>query len=567
MPQLPLARSRSLALLAALTLGLGPLAAAQTIYVDAGLATGANDGSSWADAFQGPDGLQAALLSATPGEQVFAAQGSYLPTSGTSRTASFVLQSGVEVYGGFLGGEATVDERPPIGTAPSILTGDLAGNDGSGMFGENSFHVVTAPGADLTAVLDGFTVTSGTANGSGNNNKGGGIICTGGDSPLIRNCRFVANRCTFGGAAGYINTGSAPRFIACSFEEGNGGSFGGAFDIAGGGAVWYDRCLFLNNTANRAGALEVFSTNGVRVRNCVFRGNVATGGDGGGAIWVGSGGNTRIQNCTIVENSSTNQAAGGLRNQGANNTSVVNCIFWDNSGPGGAQGPNNQLTAGMNATYTIVEGGYAGTGNLAGDPQLVNVAGGDFTPGASSPAVDAGDNSALPATLLQDYVGNPRYVDAPAVVDTGSGTAPLIDIGAVELQVAGLASVSGCFGNPATLSSSTALQSGQSLNLQLDASAIVSGLTFFYVGVDGSDASGCGLFLPGLGEILLSLAPFPSTLGSPPMVAGQAIFSAPVPADPGLVGATLAFQAAAIDLLTTGSPIEFSNMLVGTVAP
>ena len=69
------------------------------VSCEAGLASGMNDGSSWADAFQGEGGLQAALGAASSGNVIFVAQGTYKPTAGTSRTASFRLENGVEIYG------------------------------------------------------------------------------------------------------------------------------------------------------------------------------------------------------------------------------------------------------------------------------------------------------------------------------------------------------------------------------------------------------------------------------------------------------------------------------------
>ena len=120
------------------------------------------------------------------------------------------------IYGGFFGGEATPAERPPFGTAPSILSGDLAGNDNAQVFSDNSFHIIRTAGTNATAVLDGFDVVSGNANSSGgNNDRGGGILCTGNVKPLIFNTRFINNRSSFGGAAGYCNGGAAPTFVDC----------------------------------------------------------------------------------------------------------------------------------------------------------------------------------------------------------------------------------------------------------------------------------------------------------------------------------------------------------------
>ena len=64
-------------------------------------ASGKNDGSSWENAFTD---LQSALGSSDCPE-IWVATGTYKPTSGTDRTASFVLKNGVAIYGGFAGTE------------------------------------------------------------------------------------------------------------------------------------------------------------------------------------------------------------------------------------------------------------------------------------------------------------------------------------------------------------------------------------------------------------------------------------------------------------------------------
>lgn len=402
---------------------------AGTLFVDANLASGANDGSSWADAFQGASGLQTALAASVSGDEVYVADGTYFPTAGASRTLSFRLKTGVEIYGSFAGGESSPSERPAFGTSPSILSGDLSGNDGSNLFNDNSFHVVNGASANATAILDGFEVRGGNSNGGTNNDRGGGIFCDNGSNAMIRNCFFIGNRCSFGGGAGYIRN-SAPRFLGCEFRDNLGGSFGGAFDVFSSGSVRFDRCTFTGNRAARAGALEFFSTNGAVISNSVFHDNTATGGSGGGALWFGSGGNAQVRNCTVVANSALAQAAAGLRNQGASVT-VSNCIFWDNAGPGGAQNSANQIS-GAAATYSIVEGGLAGAGNSSLNPQFVNVGAGDLNLSGASPAIDAGNNGQVAAGLNFDNANNPRFLDEPAVANTGVGIVPVIDMGAFE---------------------------------------------------------------------------------------------------------------------------------------
>ena len=103
------------------------------IYVNANLTTGADDGSSWANAFQGPTGLRKASVQAASGQVIFVAQGKYQPAI-TLRKRSIPMKTGVQVYGGFLGTESSVEERPPIGSAPSIVTGDLNGDDAMGLY-------------------------------------------------------------------------------------------------------------------------------------------------------------------------------------------------------------------------------------------------------------------------------------------------------------------------------------------------------------------------------------------------------------------------------------------------
>jgi hypothetical protein len=410
--------------------------------VDANLFTGSNNGSSWSDAFFGPNGLQSALAVSSSGDQIWCAEGTYVPTSGTSRAVSIVLKNGVEIYGGFDGTESALDQRPAHGVAPSVLSGDLAGNDGGGSMNENSYHVLKGTGTNASAVLDGFFIRGGNANSSGNNNKGGGILCISSSSPTIRNCTFEGNRCTFGGGAGYIS-GSAPSFTDCVFDSNTGGSYGGAFDIAGAGAIVFDRCEFMGNTAARAGALEIYSTNGVKVTNCVFHGNTATGGGGGGALWMGSGGNTQLRNCTIVANFSTTSSAAGLRVSGGS-PSIANCIFWDNTGPGGAQGTSNQVLGTTAVSYSIVEGGLSGTGNLSTPPLFSDAGSSDYSLLEASAGVDAGSNSMVPAGIVLDFARGARFADA-AVADTGAGAAPIVDMGAHEVRP--VAILAYCFGD------------------------------------------------------------------------------------------------------------------------
>ncbi|UCD73891.1 MAG: hypothetical protein JSV91_08835 [Phycisphaerales bacterium] len=103
-------------------------------------------------------------------------------------------------------------------------------------------------------------------------------------------------------------------------------------------------------------------------------------------------------------------------------------------------------------TYSCVQGGWAGEGNIDADPLFIaegrwddngtpNDPDDDFwldgvyelMPG--SPCIDAGNNEEVPEEITTDYAGNPRFVDDPDTVDTGFGPPPIVDMGAYEFQV------------------------------------------------------------------------------------------------------------------------------------
>ncbi|MFN0241655.1 MAG: right-handed parallel beta-helix repeat-containing protein [Planctomycetota bacterium] len=426
-----LRRFATVAYAVVLTLVPAHAAAASTRFVDANLATGANDGSTWANAFQGAGGLQSALALATSGDEIWVADGRYLPSTTLVRTVAFDLKSGVAILGGFAGGETLASQADPVANV-AILSGDLAGDDlPNGPVSENSIHVVRGAQADATAVLDGFVVEAGNANvAGGDQDRGGGMLMTAGSNATIRRCIVRKNRCTFGGGAGYIR-GSQPSFTDCRFEDNLGSSFGGAFDMANNGSATFERCTFRNNSAARGGGVEIFAS-ASKLSNCLFTGNMSVGAGGGGAIWIGSGSTPLIRNCTIAGNQSLVSIVAGILSSGST-VDIANSIVFSNVGPGGVDSPGNQLAGStLNVRYSCVTGGFAGAGNTSGPPKFVDVLSGDYRVRVGSPCVDAGDNTAMVAGVALDLSGNARFVDHPAAGDVGSGAAPLVDMGAYE---------------------------------------------------------------------------------------------------------------------------------------
>jgi hypothetical protein len=168
------------------------IGSAKIIYVNHA-ADGKADGRSWTDAYQD---LQAALTVASNYDEIWVAAGTYYPTSDTDRTISFTLKSDVAIYGGFAGTETIRSERD-WRTNETILSGDIGVKDDAS---DNSYHVVYNSAVNETAILDGFTITGGNADGSSPDNDGGGMYNKNNSDPILKNITFKANAASNYGA-------------------------------------------------------------------------------------------------------------------------------------------------------------------------------------------------------------------------------------------------------------------------------------------------------------------------------------------------------------------------------
>jgi len=125
-----------------------------TLFVDLE-ATGNGSGTSWADAFTDLQGaLSTAAASAGLVEQIWVAAACYEPSERSDptdpRSATFHLVDGVAVFGGFAGGETSLEQRDIVNNE-TILSGDLLGDDGPDFenIEDNAYHVLTGNGSPL----------------------------------------------------------------------------------------------------------------------------------------------------------------------------------------------------------------------------------------------------------------------------------------------------------------------------------------------------------------------------------------------------------------------------------
>ncbi len=239
--------------------------AQSVIYVDQ-TAAGAQDGTSWGDAFAD---LQAAFDAASAGDEIWVAQGIYVP--GDTSKARYILDKDLSLYGGFAGDETALDQRDPV-TYQTVLSGDVQGDDLPGdvfNFRWDNLYTILEITQQVTgaAVIDGLAFRGGHSVGDNfllPNQWGGAIFCQG--APLIQHCRFDDNYADKRGGAIYVQSDQANGLLIrnCQFGSNVSNEDGGAIfvnltDVSG---VLIEDCVFSDNRADRrGGAVSVYNAN------------------------------------------------------------------------------------------------------------------------------------------------------------------------------------------------------------------------------------------------------------------------------------------------------------------
>ncbi len=339
---------------------MGQCASADTIiYVDP-QAPGANNGSSWTDAYIR---LQNALHNARPGDEIRVAQGTYRPDEQTGTTSrvpddgtvhasgnrddTFSLPEGVVVRGGYAGYSHANPDKRDVEAFPSTLSGDLNGDDvdlrdleAQTLFdfvtdptlSDNSHTVVTATNVSSATVLDGFTITAGHCE------KGGATTRTRAEAEEVS----ISPGADTDGAGVFVSQGS-PRFIRCTFHRNTVQSMAGRAASGAGAATrnadaTFQECRFEENIAfgNEGlsfGAAVLSWGGGAKLIDCTFKNNTATGSNGsyqGGAIATGQG-DSEITGCTFIGNRAIDSEGGAIYSWSFGTTTITGCTFEDNS--------------------------------------------------------------------------------------------------------------------------------------------------------------------------------------------------------------------------------------------
>ncbi|MBI1826344.1 MAG: right-handed parallel beta-helix repeat-containing protein [Planctomycetes bacterium] len=261
-------------------------------------------------------------------------------------------------------------------------------------------------------VLDGFTITGGRVGMTSN-----------ASNPTVANCVFTGNQ-----GAGMTNSLSSPIVRNCSFIGNSSAGDGGGMSNDFYSSPTVTRCTFRDNTVQyRGGGMANNFFSSPQMTNCSFIGNKAQWG--GGAIHNTYNSNPTITNSTFDKNLSGPYKDGGALFNDQSNPTLANCILWNNY-------PNQitQINGGATAiSFSNIKGGWIGDGNIDAEPMFLDEFRDDLHLMSGSPCVDAGSNAALPLGATNDLGGSARRVDDPCTLDTGLGTAPVVDMGGFEL--------------------------------------------------------------------------------------------------------------------------------------
>jgi parallel beta-helix repeat protein/predicted outer membrane repeat protein len=181
--------------------------------------------------------------------------------------------------------------------------------------------------------------------------NGGGIHCNNSDAIIIDN--IITENTAHHGGAGVDNFGGVVALLGCIISANNAGDYGGGISNDMCSPI-IANCVITNNTASGAGGgISNYTYSEAVLLNCTFSNNSA---DYGGAIW--NGGST---------------------------PSLVNCILWGDS-------PDEHSGSESNITYSNIQGGWEGEGNIDCDPLFCDPEDGNYYLAENSCCAGAGEN-------------------------------------------------------------------------------------------------------------------------------------------------------------------------------
>ncbi|MFT4598438.1 MAG: hypothetical protein ACI9WM_000685 [Arenicella sp.] len=436
-----------------------------SVYYVKTTGSNSNNGTTWALA---KADVQAAINASSAGDEIWIAAGTYKPTldpststaSGNTRDYAFyLLGKNIGIYGGFAGTETARSQRN-IATNPVILSGDIGtANDST----DNCYHVfVTSVYLSSAAILDGFSVQNGNANGSGSlripasggelfyRYMGGGINNGLFTRPTLSNLTISSNDATQGGGI-YIqnNNSGAPTLTNVTISGNTATSLGGGLynykapptitnvtisGNTGRGMYNIQASPTLNNviiSGNSDGGMYN-SQSSPALTNVTISSNTSTNG---GGIFNDNYSSPTLTNVTISANTASVRGGGMLNNSFCSPT-ITNTTFSENTTTSDGGGMYNHWSSNptiTNSTFSnntaATEGG--GMHNYSSSPTIVNSIFCGNIQGSSSTATGSDiynstlySTSSTPTitytTLQVSYTGTGNSTSDPLFVDAST---------------------------------------------------------------------------------------------------------------------------------------------------
>ena len=243
---------------------------------------------------------------------------------------------------------------------------------------QNGSVVTFDSGEDSTSVLCGFTITNGNSAGNG-----GGIYCTLLSAPQIINLIIKNNDSSVYGGGICCDDGSNAIIEDCVIKQNNSSHGGGIFCEINADIIVKNSTIY-NNSAIYGGGFYCTEANPV-LSNVLIYNNYASY-YGGGIVFHGT--ITQLSNLTVYGNSAESFGGGIYTTAGSGVLflDILNSVFHNNS-------PEqiNESSGTLLVTYSDIQNGWPGIGNIDNDPLFADSLNSDFNLSENSPCIDAGD--------------------------------------------------------------------------------------------------------------------------------------------------------------------------------
>ncbi len=254
---------------------------------------------------------------------------------------------------------------------------------------------------------------------------GGGMCVSGYCNPVITTCILVENTATYYGGGMCVFTYCDPVITTCILSENN-AIYGGGMYLEYLSDPVLSQNNLIGNNAVQGGGIYMYHSNPV-ITNSTLSGNTAN--VGGGMSVENS--NPVLTNTTLSGN--TAQGGGGIYVYYSNPV-ITNCILWGNA----ASIMNGIYNYGMSApdiTYSNIQDGFTGTGNISLDPLFMDAPNGDFRLQPSSPCINAGTPDTTGLSLPDtDVEGNPRIYSCAIDMGAYESNDPLVVGGLITMD-------------------------------------------------------------------------------------------------------------------------------------